>query len=73
MLIEEEYRLVFYAHHEFGELYHHREDPDLMVNLWNDPTQQQRKHDMIGRLLSHEMNKSRPCPKLTDVYQAGGR
>ena len=71
ILIEDEYRLAFYATHDFGELYNHREDPNLIHNLWNDPTHAERKQQMIARLLEHEMNKGGVCPPLTDLYAAG--
>lgn len=47
----EDFRLVFYAGHNAGELYDLRKDQGEIHNLWNHPDFQQIKMDLLQRLL----------------------
>lgn len=48
-----EYKLVFYADREYGELYDMRQDPWERHNLWDVPGCQNIKQALLGRLLNH--------------------
>ncbi|MHA1733225.1 MAG: sulfatase family protein [Promethearchaeota archaeon] len=60
VLVNDRFKLCFYANREYGELYDLVEDPDQVHNLWDDPGHASTKLDMVCRLLSHEVNKGRP-------------
>jgi arylsulfatase A-like enzyme len=47
MYRDKRYKLTIYHGHGLGELYDLEEDPWEFDNLWDDPTQQERKHRLI--------------------------
>lgn len=68
VLINERYKLAFYADRNYGELYDRIEDPDQVNNLWDDPQYASIRQSMIARILSHEMNKTAPLPGQSPTY-----
>ncbi len=59
-IVTERFKLSFYAHRTYGELYDVVADPNHLHNLWADPDHAEVKQNLITKLLSHEMNKSAP-------------
>ncbi|HME53670.1 MAG TPA: sulfatase-like hydrolase/transferase [Candidatus Lokiarchaeia archaeon] len=62
VLINDRYKLAFYANRDYGELYDVVTDPDDVTNLWDDETFASIKGSMITRLLSMAMNARAPQP-----------
>jgi arylsulfatase A-like enzyme len=48
-LITDDWRITIFRNH--GELYNLKEDPDEMNNLWNNHSFNEKKHDLLLRLL----------------------
>ncbi len=46
-----EWKLVYYAGRPYGELYHLAEDPKERRNLWDDPSCQEKKQELLLMLL----------------------
>jgi arylsulfatase A-like enzyme len=69
VLINEDYKLAFYANRDYGELYHMKTDPHQITNLWDDPSYSKIKTEMIFRLLSREMNKHLPAPNDSTKWE----
>jgi len=42
---------VFYANRKYGELYNLMDDPDEIVNLWDEPSYAELKSELIRMLL----------------------
>lgn len=59
--INERYKLTVYANTTEGELRDLREDPDELVNLWDDPDHATLKSDLLLKLTQAQMLKA-PCP-----------
>ncbi|MHA2399477.1 MAG: sulfatase family protein [Promethearchaeota archaeon] len=53
-LITEEWRITVFRNH--GELYNLKEDPDEMHNLWNSKSIQNKKHELLLKLLRKCVN-----------------
>jgi len=62
IIISQQYKLVYYAGRENGELYDTDRDPDLISNLWDSPDYRLIKEKLIRQILDHEMNKRTPRP-----------
>jgi uncharacterized sulfatase len=62
IIVTDTHKLAFYANRPYGELYDLAADPDHVDNLWDDPSSQPIRHELIERILSHEMLKCRPSP-----------
>jgi arylsulfatase A-like enzyme len=50
-----DWKLVYYCGEEFGELYDRRNDPDEMVNLWNDAGYAPQRAELKDMLLEEVM------------------
>ena len=48
-----DFKLVFYAEREYGELYDMNQDPWERHNLWDHPAQQKTKQELLCRLMNH--------------------
>lgn len=55
--IRDNYKIVFYSKPEWGELYDLSQDPDQLVNLWNDSRYQKIRFDLIQQFIKAEMDK----------------
>ena len=49
-IVTDRYRLTIYHGRELGQMYDLSEDPDEMVNLWDDPSQLAVKAELLERL-----------------------
>ncbi|MDP6350424.1 MAG: DUF4976 domain-containing protein, partial [Chloroflexota bacterium] len=50
MVRGEDWKLVHFVGEEYGQLFDMRDDPDEVNNLWDDPTQQERRQEMLNVL-----------------------
>lgn len=57
----EEWKLVVYAHAEYGELYDLRSDPHQRINRW--ATDREQRHRMLLRLARANMERSGTLPR----------
>jgi arylsulfatase A-like enzyme len=64
-LITENERLTLYEGADWGELYDFANDPDEVNNLWNNPTCQARRHELIERLARKMMELADSSPLAT--------
>ena len=55
-VVENGWKLTWYANEDFGELYHFATDPDEKVNLWSDPEHQAKKISLISRILTMKVD-----------------
>lgn len=62
VLIDDHYKLAFYANEPYGELYDVNADPNQIHNLWDEPDFAPVKLRMISRLLSLEATHNHPSP-----------
>ncbi len=60
IFIEGDYKLVYYSSFEDGELYHRRDDPHQVRNLWKDPAHRRTRESLMHRLLREEINRRAP-------------
>ncbi|MCX7014383.1 MAG: sulfatase-like hydrolase/transferase [Candidatus Sumerlaeota bacterium] len=51
MVRARDWKLVHFAGESFGQLFHLREDPREVRNLWDDPNCQSKKRELLGVLL----------------------
>jgi arylsulfatase A-like enzyme len=58
--IEERYKITWYMHSDEGELFDLEKDPDEFHNLWDQPTYQLLKMEMMHRAMKADMAKE-PC------------
>ncbi|MFX0099701.1 MAG: sulfatase [Candidatus Hodarchaeota archaeon] len=65
VLINDEFKLTFFAGRDYGELYNIKDDPDQIHNLWDDEKHASIKLEMISRILSYTMNKHANQPNST--------
>jgi arylsulfatase A-like enzyme len=64
-----EWKLVHYTKAKYGELYHLSEDPNELVNLWDDPKYATSRAEMEGVLF--DWLASTGDPKLAPVQSKG--
>ncbi len=64
-LITEKERLTLYEGVDWGELYNFTNDPDEMNNLWNDPSSQNRRHELTEALARKMMELADSSPLAT--------
>jgi arylsulfatase len=78
-----DWRLTYYCGEDFGELYDRRNDPQELVNLWNDKGYASRKAELLAMLMeevvcSIDVSNGRvqqpraPTPKWTPRHNRGG-
>ena len=48
---DEHYKLIYYQNRSYGEFYDLQNDPEEKYNLWDDPLLQERKYELMKRLL----------------------
>lgn len=48
---DEHYKLIYYQNRSYGEFYDLQNDPEEKYNLWDDPRLQERKYELMKRLL----------------------
>ena len=58
----EDGQLAVYPDQDWGELYDLRSDPDMVQNLWNDPSKALAKLALYERLTEHLMNQMDASP-----------
>jgi hypothetical protein len=58
-------RLTLYEGADWGELYDLTNDPDEMINLWNHPSSQARRHELTERLARKMMELADSSPLAT--------
>lgn len=64
-LIEDRYKITVHYNRAYGELHDLVNDPDEMINLWDDPASQGIKQALIERFLHAELGKeSVAMPRL---------
>jgi arylsulfatase A-like enzyme len=59
----DDWRLVYHADDELGELYDERADPWELDNLWDDPEHQRQRADLLGRLHEFLAKTERRVPR----------
>ena len=59
----EDWQLAVYQDQDWGELYDLRSDPDMVRNLWNDPSKALDKLALYERLTEHLMNQMDASPQ----------
>ncbi len=64
----EQYRLVFYAGVNEGELYDREKDPGELNNLWNDPAYMQIRFELFQKLMSFTLNYKTETDVNSDRY-----
>jgi arylsulfatase len=57
MIRDQRYKLVHYLGDAYGELYDTKEDPDEILNLWNNPCAAEVKNRLIGELLNWRLEE----------------
>ncbi|TVR11639.1 MAG: sulfatase [Planctomycetota bacterium] len=65
------WKMAYYPHRDYGELYHHRDDPDHIHNLWHDPDYREVRERLQRALLDHELFKRGPNPNVTGFHRLG--
>ncbi len=65
VIINDTFKLCFYANKQYGELYNMKSDPTQLHNLWDDPAHLHVKLEMVCALLSGEITKHVPQPNAT--------
>jgi len=61
-MIQDRYKITVYRGHRYGELFDLLNDPDELVNLWDDPESAGIKSNMLQEFLSAEMERE-PTPR----------
>jgi hypothetical protein len=64
-LITKENRLTIYEGVNWGELYDFNADPYELNNLWNEPSRQNRRHEMMEELARKMMELADSSPLVT--------
>lgn len=64
-LITARHRLTLYQDAAWGELYDLTDDPDEMMNLWDDPASRPLRDDLIARLAHRMMGLAENSPLAT--------
>ena len=54
-LVTQRYRLTPYMGNDWGELYDLIDDPDEIINLWDDPAHKQTRSDMLEGLARRQL------------------
>jgi len=54
-LVTEQYRLTLYHGNDWGELYDLIDDPDEIINLWDDPAHKETRSEMLETLARRQM------------------
>ncbi|MGQ9732939.1 MAG: sulfatase family protein [Candidatus Zipacnadales bacterium] len=63
--VNQRYKLIVYYRRDYGQLYDLQEDPGEINNLWDSPSHQGLKHDLLWQLLFAEMGKEPvPMPRV---------
>jgi hypothetical protein len=70
VLIDDNYKLCFYADRDYGELYDIKKDPHQISNLWTNDRFFNVKQKMINRILSQSINKIVSRPTHTKIIKA---
>ena len=70
VLIDDNYKLCFYANRDYGELYDIKKDPHQIDNLWDNVEFYNVKQKMINRLLSQSINKIVSRPPHSNILKA---
>ena len=63
-----DYKLVYYAHERFGELYDRNADPNEFVNLWNTEEYQPVKQELLKQLLDRVIETEDVLPLRIGEY-----
>jgi arylsulfatase len=63
MVRTENWKLIHYVRHPYGELYNLREDPYELSNRYDDPSAAQARHEMESLLIDWLVNSQDPKPK----------
>ena len=50
MIRTDDWKLVHFLDQDCGQLFHLKEDPDEVNNLWNDPASQEKKQELLDNL-----------------------
>jgi arylsulfatase A-like enzyme len=54
-LVTEQYRLTLYHGNDWGEMYDLIDDPDEIINLWDDPAHKETRSNMLETLARRQM------------------
>jgi arylsulfatase A-like enzyme len=64
-LITQDYRFTLYEGVKWGEIYDLKNDPDEMINLWDDPQARSRRHELTEQLARRMMDLADSSPLAT--------
>jgi arylsulfatase A-like enzyme len=64
-LITQDYRLTLYEGAGWGELYDLKNDPDEMINLWDEPQARHRRYELTEQLARRMMELADSSPLAT--------
>jgi uncharacterized sulfatase len=56
-LITDRYKITVYMNHEYGELFDLKNDPDELVNLWDNPAYSELKTKLLLELMQSDMKQ----------------
>jgi arylsulfatase A-like enzyme len=62
LIIDERWKLAWYAQRPWGELYDLADDPHHVRNLWDSPAHAPIRARLIDGILAHEVGRRRPNP-----------
>ena len=64
MLVTEDWKLLHYGSAPYGELYNVKDDPEDLVNLWDNADYAEIRRDLIDRLLAELIDSELGDPKV---------
>lgn len=67
-LRSKQWRYTYHVGNQYGELYDLQQDPDELVNLWNEDTHADLKHELMSRCLDRILLSRDPLPDKIAVW-----